>query len=140
MSGKTVVWSVVVFLVIGALVVYLWGVPKAEAPTTNDYGWQLVQFPESAETGIPRATVNLRIGETKHEIGEFDGVCFVVEELQWELQENEKTGVICWWAGGGKEIGIFTENGRDIVKVGELDEGTVDALGFRGNFQTILEL
>ena len=140
MSGKTVVWSVVVFLVIGALVVYLWGVPKAEAPTTNDYGWQLVQFPESAETGIPRATVNLRIGETKHEIGEFDGVCFVIEELQWELLENEKTGVICWWAGSGKEIGIFTEDGRDVVKVGELDEGLSDDIGFRGNFETILEL
>src|SRR3989344_3617295 len=140
MSGKTVVRSVVVFLVIGGLVVYLWGVPKAEAPTTDDYGWKLVQFPESVETGIPHATVNLHAGETKHEIGEFDGVCFVIEELQWELLENEKTGVICWWAGGGKEIGVFTEGGRDIVKVGELDEGTDGNIGFRGNFQTVLEL
>lgn len=140
MSSKTAVWSVVVFLVIGALVVYLWGVPKAGAPTTGDYGWELVQFPENAETGIPRATVNLGVGETKREIGEFDGVCFVIEELQWELLENEKTGVICWWAGGGKEIGVFTEGGRDVVKVGELEEGTADDLGFRGNFKTILEL
>ncbi|OGG57584.1 hypothetical protein A2853_02725 [Candidatus Kaiserbacteria bacterium RIFCSPHIGHO2_01_FULL_55_17] len=136
---RTAFGLVIVILVIAAGVYFL-GTPRAEAPTTDEYGWQLVQFPENAESDIPRATVNLRAGETKHALGEFDGVCFVIEELQWELLENEKTGVICWWAGSGKEIGIFTEDGRDVVKVGELDEGLSDDIGFRGNFETILEL
>ena len=55
------------------------------------------------------------------------------------LMQGSRAGYIVV-AKNKKVVGIFTENGRDIVKVGELDEGTVDTLGFRGNFQTILEL
>ena len=57
--------------------------------------------------------------------------------MLWSLYESEKTGVICWWAGGGSDIGIFEEGGKLVLKVGSLDEGSAEIPGFRGNFQTI---
>ena len=137
---KTVVWLLVAIVVIGAGV-YLWGVPKAEAPTSGDYGWQLTELPKDpAAPDKPRTGVALNVGGKVSEMGRFDGNCFVIEESAWQLEENEKSGVICWWGGGGSEVGVFTEGGRDVVKVGQLDEGNAEIPGFRGNFQTILEL
>lgn len=147
MAGKAS-WIVGGLIIIGIGVWYVVGMQKAEAPD-GGYAWQLTEIPEDPATpGIPRTGVVLDTNGKTYLIGEFNGSCFVIEKSEWELVEHEKSGVICWWAGGGNEIGIFEENGpssgsgqaRTVVKVGQLDEGTAEGGGMRGNFEVLLEI
>ncbi|MEK7628122.1 MAG: hypothetical protein AAB421_01750 [Patescibacteria group bacterium] len=87
--------------------------------------------------GAPTTKVSLITGGRKHDIGVFQGSC---NDSNTDLLEGEQMKVVCWWAGGGKEIGIFTENGVSTVRVGDVDEGSAEAPGFRGNFKVVTEL
>ncbi|MBI2613087.1 hypothetical protein HYW59_04790 [Candidatus Kaiserbacteria bacterium] len=136
-----VVIGVVVIIIIAIGAWYVLGAQKAEAPTTSGYAWQFTELPESATApDMPRTGVVLEAAGKTYVVGEFDGSCFVIEESEWELVEGEKSGVICWWAGGGSEVGIFEESGKIAVKVGQLDEGTAEGGGIRGNFQLLFEI
>ena len=117
----------------------MFDIPAGEKIVT--YEWQLTELPEHPSVpGMPRTGVVLvAIGNT-YPVGEYDGSCFVIEESSWTLLENEKSGVICWWAGGGSEVGVFDEGGVLTLKEGILDEGSSEVPGFRGDFKTILEL
>jgi hypothetical protein len=46
--------------------------------------------------------------------------------------------VICWWAGGGVEIGIFKTQDGFAVKKAFIGEGENDLV--RANFQTVFLL
>lgn len=134
-------------IVLGLIVVALvgWYVASQSSSPAADklasYEWQLTELPEHpAAPGVPRTGVTLAANGKTYPVGEFDGSCFVIEGSAWQLQENESSGVICWWAGGGSEVGVFNENGKPVVKVGQLDEGTAETEGFRGNFQTVVQL
>lgn len=76
----------------------------------------------------------------KRVVGTYPGSCSIVEDSSWPLLENELTGVICWFAGGGSEVGVFYEDGKRVVKVGALEEGTAETEGFRGDFETAFAL
>lgn len=104
--------------------------------------WSFEELKPENEADAPRTAVMLLEGEAdrKHNVGTYDGSCSVIEASAWTLLENEKTGVICWWAGGGKEIGVFEEDGKLVVKVGELEEGNEEVDGFRGNFELLFPL
>jgi hypothetical protein len=56
------------------------------------------------------------------------------------LLAGEISGVLCWWAGSGDEIGIFKEGNGYVVKVGSQDEGDAESPGFRGDFKTVMNL
>lgn len=45
--------------------------------------------------------------------------------------------MLCRWAKGGHEIGIFRAGDALFLKVGELGEVGSDTDGFRGNFKNI---
>lgn len=89
------------------------------------------------EFGMPKTEVSIIADGNEHKLGTFDGSC---SEQDTDLLENEKEKAVCWWAGGGKEIGVFEENGRRVVKVGDVDEGDAETGGFRGNFSVVKEL
>jgi hypothetical protein len=58
--------------------------------------------------GIPQTEVTLSYKGTTHVLGTHQGNCFLIEESNWQLLPDEETGVMCYWAGGGTELGIFT--------------------------------
>ena len=87
--------------------------------------------------GMPRTIVGLMANGRAYEVGEFDGSC---AEMDTDFLPGQKSKVGCWWAGGGNEIGIFEEGGRDVVKVGAVGEGDAETEGFRGNFETKVSL
>ncbi len=110
----------------------------AEGPVFN---WNISEVGESPVVpGMPRSAVSVALSDKTYPLGEFDGSCFEIEGSGWALYEGEKSGVICWWAGGGSEVGVFEENGTFVVKRGDLDEGSAETPGFRGNFRTILTI
>lgn len=105
------------------------------------FEWQLTSLEPIAEMpDMPRTGVTLKYGGALYSAGEFDGSCFVVEDSEWELLEDERSGVICWWAGGGREIGVFEEGGALAAKVGIVEEGTAEDPGFRGEFTELFRV
>lgn len=107
-----------------------------EAPTVSgEYTWSFEEMSE--QDGIPQTQVSIVTENSTRVVGTYPGSCF---EQADDLLPNQKSKVVCWYAGGGYEIGVFSENGVDVVKVGEVDEGSAETPGFRGNFQTIIDL
>ncbi len=113
---------------------------KKSAVTADQLSWEFTNRGEDTETSAPRTQVTLHVATKAYDLGTYTGSCFDMKGSSWSLSENEVAGAICWWAGGGKEIGVFKENGGLVVKVGDLDEGSEETPGFRGNFKTKISL
>jgi hypothetical protein len=139
-------WALAVLVLVIIAAVWLVVAPApaddtARASEKRVFTWNITELGEhSSAPGIPRSEITLTTGGKTYPVGEFNGSCAEIDGTAWPLYEGEKTGVICWWAGGGSEVGVFVENGTLIVKEGDLDEGNAEIPGFRGNFRTILTL
>lgn len=92
------------------------------------------------EAGVPLTRVTLSINGEERDLGTHQGSCSVVNDSMWTLADGELTGVICWFAGGGTEIGVFYDAGVYSVREGIVEEGTAELPGFRGNYETLFTL
>lgn len=142
---KVISAIVVVLLAVGAWMWFMRVPATPETATQNGskvgISWSITELPENPDMpGMPRSGVALISGGKTYDAGQFDGSCSEIDGTSWTLVDGEKTGVICWWAGGGSEIGVFEDGGRLLLKVGVLDEGTAETPGFRGGFETIAEI
>lgn len=125
--------------VIGLLVVaalYLRGGGKEGAGVPPEYRFEFLTAREQVD-GIPRMSVQIWTGNTPRSVGTFEGSCAASKE---DLLPGEIEKVVCWYAGGGSEIGIFSEQGEYVVKVGSVDEGSSETAGFRGAFKNLFSL
>lgn len=104
-------------------------------PAPPKYSWEFLQIEEQAD-GIPRVSVQFWAGNKPRTVGTFEGSCSASRE---DLLPNELEKVVCWYAGGGTEIGLFREGERFVVKRGDLDEGSAEVAGLRGNFEALFE-
>lgn len=143
--------GVVIVIVIGVGVVFWLRQPtsdegaKVQTPDTAGkivFTWHLADLGYGPEDmSRPNTGISLSVGDKTYPIGTFSGSCSEIgAQNSWSLYEGEKTGVVCMWGGGGFEFGVFEENGRFVVKRGDLDEGSAEVSSVRGNFQTILTL
>ncbi|MFZ2594096.1 MAG: hypothetical protein WAX38_04970 [Minisyncoccia bacterium] len=122
----------------------------AECPTAPVSGdapvWRFVDAGVTDEV-IPHTEVFATIRGTEASLGVYSGSCFE-NELALNTPEhasnkklpNQIASVVCWYAGGGNEIGIFKDGEDVVVRVGDVDEGSAEVDGFRGNFQEILRV
>ncbi|MEK9160481.1 MAG: hypothetical protein AAB440_00385 [Patescibacteria group bacterium] len=92
------------------------------------------------ESDTPLTSVSLIWEGKTLDVGTHQGSCFSIEGSSWELVPGETSGAICWWAGGGTELGVFEEGGELIVKRGYLDEGNAEEEGMRGGFEPFFVL
>lgn len=108
----------------------------ANAPLagTGDYQWS---FKDWGNDERPQTQVTLVAGGGAHIIGTYDGSCALMDS---DYMQYEVSKVVCWFAGGGHEIGVFEEPGQTVVRVGEVDEGASGVPGFRGNFTLVERL
>ncbi len=106
----------------------------------SQWQWEFDSAGESA--GVPKTNVTLRNGGTSYAIGATEGSCFDITRSDWKLlaDQGELAGAICWFAGGGTEIGVFSDGGRALVKIGAVDEGTAESPGVRGDFRTLFAI
>lgn len=114
-----------------------WRAPSQEA-VRQQFEWGFVDRGVNTEISAPQTAVQLRIAGVDVPLGTFTGTCFEIEGSSWELLSGELSGAICWWAGGGTEIGVFEEEGQLVLKQGEIEEGTAEGGGFRGNFKPLV--
>lgn len=111
----------------------------AETPPVGDVPvWTLEHVP--TEGDVPQTRVSLTYNNVEYPLGVYDGACFLIEESAWELLPEEETGVICYWAGAGIEIGVFNTNGVRTVQQGIIEEPSAEFEGLRGEFLTIKAL
>src|SRR3989344_7260651 len=114
---------------------------NTSADPESQWQWQFESAGEDG-SGAPKTKVTLKNGVTGYEVGTYLGSCVGLKASSWKIAEDEGelAGAIRWWAGGGNEIGVFSEEGQAVVKVGELDEGSAETPAFRGNFKTLFEI
>lgn len=113
---------------------------KDESPKplrAEDITWSF-STEEAEGMNPPQTEVTIKLPDESIVVGTYDGSCSQIAQEQ--LLANELSGVLCWYAAGGTEIGVFQENGKTILKNGSVDEGSAEMEGFRGNFETIREL
>ena len=94
-------------------------------------------FLTSQDKGItpdsPMTDVILLLDEKRVKIATYNGNCY--ERPPEDLLEGEISGAFCWWAGGGKEYGVFKESGRFVIKTVDLSEGeNTDSRSRSGTF------
>ncbi len=94
------------------------------------------QTVENKDTGEIKTKVFLLTGTKKYDTGSYAGTCSQIKSAN--LIEGEVSAVLCWYAGFGDEIGVFKDSTGYVVKHGEVQEGTNEDKGFRGNFKEIL--
>lgn len=158
-------WVLGAVVVIGLIAVFI--NMKGTSPEPKDEGlleaaagtvsvkpsleWEFAPAGGDPETGAYKTSVALFVDGERRELGVYTGSCSVLggEESLRSLVEGEVTGVICWFAGGGDELGVFYENNAYVVKKGVIEEGPLvrdpDALtaeepGLRGRFETLFTI
>jgi len=128
-------WLIIAILAGVGFIVFWHDTNAPAAP----YEWRFTSRGE--KDGIPQTQVTL-VAKSKIEvIGTYEGSCAVQEaQAEGDYLPYEVSKVICWYAGGGHEVGVFEEPGQTVVRVGEVDEGASGVEGFRGNFMLVKTL
>lgn len=126
--------------------------PRAAAPTQQQdampqfgadmyrggYGWTFVPAGTEAGTELPLTHVSVKVNGKDYDLGTHAGSCSALSDEQ--LLPEEVSGVLCWFGGGGNELGVFKEGNGLVIKQGVQDEGDAENGGFRGDFKTIVRL
>lgn len=63
-----------------------------------------------------------------------------VQKTPERLEPNEISGIGCWYAGSGDDIGVFSKNGKMTIERREIDEGTAETGGYIGKFETLISI
>lgn len=105
--------------------------------TTADVVWDFQEKVESDGLNPPGIGVTLRIKDKKYDAGVYEGSCSVQTT---EMIINQVSRAICWWAGGGVELGVFVEDKKTVLKRRPVDEGTAEYPSFVSPFEIVLEL
>lgn len=119
--------------------------PAYLAPSTDEkYGWGFTDGGTDKD-GISHTKVSLNIDGKVYTVGTYQGSCNEVKAGEKGVtgesaDANENSRVQCWFAGGGNEIGIFSEDKNTVVKEGELGEEDAETPPFRGNFKTLFSI
>lgn len=133
MTGKQ--WGIagLIIIILGGVAYFVFKhdttAPAATGPMA--YEWQFTDKSGAEQT---KTQVTLVAGGKSHVVGTYDGTC---AEQTTDYLPNEKAKVVCWFAGGGNEVGVFEQDGKTTVQVGDVDEGSQETPGFRGNFKVV---
>lgn len=151
-----VIISLVVILAIGGGY-YYYAKQSVAAPattqnaTTTQSGkvvpkWTFTDVPQAQESDPPQTKVTLTLGAKTYDAGTYAGSCSEIGANGGVdgkgLVAGELSGVQCWYAGGGDEVGLFAEeDGSMSLKHGDLDEPNGEGYqGLRGNFKALMTL
>ncbi len=131
----------IIVLALGVAAGWIWYIrtnqPLITEPLRQEFTWSFIDRGVDAETSVPKTDVALRVAGVDVPLGTFDGTCTAIAGSAWPFLANEVSGAICYFAGGGKEIGVFEEGGKLVLKVGDVDEGDAEHPGTRSNFVTL---
>lgn len=149
MNTKNLIGLIALIVIIGGGY-YYYTTKQAPAAATQQSGkivpkWTFETVGTDEASGADRTKVTLTLGDKSYDAGTFNGSCAEIGATGGVdgkgLVAGEVSGVQCWFAGGGDEIGLFEENGQLSLKHGVLEEPQGDGSeGVRGGFKTIVTL
>lgn len=113
------------------------GIEDTSAVVASEISWKFEDLGEDA-MGMPSTNVLVSIQQNTYPVGTYQGSCIVKESSR--LNENELSGVLCWFAGSGDEVGVYREGNGLAIKHRAVDEGTAEAAPVEGMFHTLLLL
>lgn len=114
---KKIVPLLVVAILMGILALAVY---RSQSPVSSPvFSWSFIT--EDADSiDAPKTTVFLHMDTQKYTVGTYAGTCF--DRPREEMGDGEMSGVRCWWAGGGDDVGVFSEQGKMVLKQRVLDE------------------
>lgn len=137
MQKNTAIAAAVLIVAASIVAWAFWARAPVDEALREQFAWTFVPLGVDQEISAPKTQVRLKIAGIDVPLGIYTGTCFDIEDSSWEYLRGEVAGAICWWAGGGQEIGVFEEDGELVLKQGEIEEGTAEGGGFRGNFKPL---
>lgn len=118
------------------------GTQQAASHGKISINWKFTSAGE--KDGIPYTKVTAVLSFKEYDAGTYAGTCSEIGANNQNgidgkgLLPGELSGVQCWYAGGGDEVGLFAhEDGGFDLLAGQLGEGEEGSPFFRGNFKTI---
>ena len=105
--------------------------------TKDDVAWNFRESVESDGLNPPETEVELQIKDKKYPAGAYEGSC---STQNVDLLLNQISGAMCWWAGGGVELGVFVEDKKTVLKRRPVDEGSAEYPSFVSSFEKFLEI
>ena len=111
---------------------------KKPGKATPYFDWKFTASGERVDTGAPKTKVTLMSNDHAYDVGTYLGSCSRISSKN--LQVGEVDGVLCWFAGGGDELGIFKEGDSFVVKKRQVDEGTAETPSTPTAFTAIVQL
>lgn len=154
MNNKVVTFSIVLLIIIvGALVIYrpnlVTSIPGLSETTTSQaptFMWKFADAGESTTTGATMTAVTLVTGARSYDAGSYLGTCTqIIPKSAPDAPAylpQEVSGIQCWFAGSGDEVGVFENNGTYIVKHGDLSEpdDSATSTAGRGSFTELTNI
>lgn len=127
--------AAVVVLGLGAwaLVSYLNSL-RVDPEVVEQLRWKLVDQGVDADTQGTTTRVYLTIAGVDVEVGGYRGTCELIGATSTPLLPGEVSGVICARGGAGKEVAIFNESGKLVLKEGDVQTDAEGTIVSRGNF------
>lgn len=113
------------------------GIDNTATVTSNDIVWNFENMGEDT-TGMPSTKVSVTIQQNTYPVGTYQGSCSIKDSSN--LATDELSGVLCWYAGAGDEVGVYREGDRLLIKHRQVDEGTAEADAVETSFETVLML
>lgn len=131
-----------VIIIVGLLVLALaaWALvrhlnaTKVDPIVVEQLQWKLVDQGLDADTQATTTRVFLTVAGVDVPVGGYRGTCALVGATSTPLLENEISGVTCVRNNSGKEIGIFNEGGKLVLKEGDIELNADGSVISRTNF------
>lgn len=107
---------------------------KVDPVVVEQLQWKLVDQGVDPDTMGTTTRVFLTVAGVDVPVGGYRGTCELVGATSTPLLDGEVSGVICTRGGVGKEVGIFNEGGKLVLKEGDVAISTSTSEISRTNF------
>lgn len=112
-----------------------------ETMTSQDIVWTFTPV-ENTEEDLqllaPKTKVTVHIKNKEYDAGTYTGSC--IEKTVADLHTNEISGVRCWFAGAGDEVGVYSNNNTYTIEHYEIGEPTAESPAFRSEGNILISL
>jgi hypothetical protein len=134
---KKYITTIVVLLVLAlcawALVRHL-NATQVDPAVVEQLQWKLVDQGVDPDTMGTTTRVYLTVAGVDVPVGGYRGTCALIDGTSTPLMAGEVSGVICVRDLVGKEVGIFSEGGKLVLKEGDIEYNADGTVALRNNF------
>lgn len=131
-----------IIIIVGLLVLALaaWALvsrlnaTKVDPVVVEQLQWKLVDQGVDPDTQATTTRVFLTVAGVDVPVGGYRGTCTLSGGTTTPLLPGQVSGVICVRDNSGKEVGIFAEGGKLVLKEGDIELNADGTVISRGNF------